>query len=124
MDVEAQPWGGVVDALEANDFVLAEQLVRSHVAALLRRMPKPRAAVLGCTHYPILKDVFQDALGPEVTVYSQGTIVAESLGDYLVRHPDMVGADGPCRYLTTGDPEAVSRAASHFVGKPVEFETA
>ena len=122
VDVEAQPCGGVVDALEQNDFELASELVKSHVSALLRRMPNPRAAVLGCTHYPILKEVFQEALGPDVDVYSQGMIVAESLADYLQRHPAMVGEDRPGRLLTTGDPESVSRAASRFVGKPVIFE--
>ena len=66
VDVEAQPCGGVVDAIEAGDEMLAEALVRSHVAALLRRMPKPEAAVLGCTHYPLLEDIFQQALGPDV----------------------------------------------------------
>lgn len=124
VDVEAQPCGGVVDALEEGDLVLAEELVRSHVAALKRRMPMPGAAILGCTHYPIMRDVFQDALGPDVEVFAQGTIVASSLQDYLQRHPEMVGADRPGRYLTTGDPEAVTRAASHFVGKHVVFEAA
>ncbi len=124
VDVEAQPCGGVVDALEDGDLVLAEELVRSHVAALQRRMPNPGAAILGCTHYPIMREVFQDALGHDVQVFAQGTIVAKSLKDYLERHPDMRGSDGPRRYLTTGDPVAVTHAASHFVGKNVVFEQA
>lgn len=124
VDVEAQPCGGVVDALEDGDLVLAEELVRSHVAALTRRMPNPGAAILGCTHYPIMRDVFQDALGPGVQVFAQGTIVASSLKDYLHRHPEMLGEDRPSRFLTTGDPVAVTRAASHFVGKNVVFESA
>jgi glutamate racemase len=39
--------------------------------------------VLGCTHYPLMEDVFQDALGPGVKVFSQANLVAESLADYL-----------------------------------------
>ena len=64
VDVEAQPCGGVVDAIEEGDMILAEALVRSHVEALQRRMPKPQAAILGCTHYPLVQEVFQAALGP------------------------------------------------------------
>ena len=43
VDVEAQSCGGVVDAIEEGDNILAEALVRSHVSALLRKMPKPQA---------------------------------------------------------------------------------
>ncbi|MCP5088500.1 MAG: glutamate racemase [Rhodobacteraceae bacterium] len=124
VDVEAQPCGGLVDALEMNDLELAEAMVHSHVAALLRRMPKPQAAVLGCTHYPILEHVFQEALGPDVTVYSQGNLVAASLEDYLRRHPDLIGADGATRCMTTGDPKSVSVAATRFLGKHMVFEAA
>lgn len=120
VDVEAQPCGGLVDAMEANDLELAEALVQSHVSALLRRMPNPQAAVLGCTHYPILKHCFQNALGPNVEVYSQGTIVAESLADYLTRHPEFA-ENGGLRFLTTGDAGKVTTAATRFLGKQMEF---
>jgi glutamate racemase len=124
VDVEAQPCAGLVDALEDNDLELAEAMVRSHVGALLRRMPNPQAAVLGCTHYPILEDIFQTALGPDVNVFSQANLVAASLEDYLQRHPDMVGPDGVGRLLTTGDPQAVSDAATRFLSKSLHFEAA
>jgi glutamate racemase len=71
--------------------ILADALVRSHVEALLRRMPKPEAAILGCTHYPLVEDVFREALGPDVAVYSQPDLVAEALADYLDRRPEMAG---------------------------------
>lgn len=124
VDVEAQPCAGLVDALEDNDLELAEAMVRSHVMALLRRMPNPQSAVLGCTHYPILEHIFQAALGPGVKVFSQANLVAASLQDYLKRHPDMVGTDRPGRLLTTGDPQAVSDAATRFLSKPLHFEAA
>lgn len=124
VDIEAQPCGGLVDALEDNDQELAEALVESHVAALKRRMPHPQAAVLGCTHYPIMKDAFQKALGKDVRVFSQGKIVADSLVDYLMRHPKMTGRGDASCFLTTGDPEAVSRAATRFLGHKITFQAA
>lgn len=124
VDVEAQPCGGLVDAIEAGDAILAEALARSHVDALKRRMPHPEAAVLGCTHYPLLAEVFQEALGPEVRVFSQADIVAESLADYLGRHPEMRGRGTETRFLTTGDPELVSRMAAQFLRRMIRFDAA
>jgi glutamate racemase len=125
VDVEAQACGGVVDAIEDGDMMLSEALVRSHVDALRRKMPHPQAAILGCTHYPLMQDAFQEALGPEVKVFSQADIVAESLADYLVRRPEMRGSsDVPDRMLTTGDPKRVSARATQFLRVPLTFESA
>ncbi len=108
VDVEAQACGGVVDAIEDGDMILAEALVRSHVDALMRKMPEPDAAILGCTHYPIMEKEFQSALGPDVKVFSQANLVAASLEDYL----------------TTGNPSKVSDRATQFLRRSVEFVAA
>lgn len=123
VDVEAQACGGVVDAIEDGDMELAEALVRSHVDALKRKMPAPEAAILGCTHYPLLETTFRDALGPDVAVYSQAGLVAESLADYLQRHPDKLG-QGEAGFLTTGDPKKVSDRATQFLRRKITFTAA
>ncbi len=124
VDVEAQACGGVVDAIEEGDMILAEALVRSHVDALRRKMPNPDAAVLGCTHYPLMESVFQDALGPRVRVFSQANLVAESLADYLHRHPGMIGPGTDSMFLTTGKPRQVSDRATQFLRRRIEFQAA
>ncbi|WP_299404227.1 glutamate racemase [uncultured Roseobacter sp.] len=123
VDVEAQACGGVVDAIEDGDMILAEALVRSHVDALKRKMPDPDAAILGCTHYPLMQQEFQDALGRDVRVFSQASLVAESLADYLLRHPDMLGT-GTSDFLTTGDPRRVSDRATQFLRRQITFQSA
>jgi len=124
VDVEAQACGGLVDAIEEGDMILAEALVRSHVDALKRKMPAPQAAILGCTHYPLMQDTFQEALGEDVAVYSQANLVAESLADYLQRHPGMTGTGTTSRFLTTGDPRKVSGHATRFLRREISFEAA
>ena len=124
VDVETQACGGVVDAIEEGDMILAEALVRSHVEALKRKLPQPDAAVLGCTHYPLMAEAFQAALGADVRVFSQADLVAESLADYLGRHPEMAGADLPPRFLTTGDAKRVSDRATQFLRRKIAFEPA
>ena len=123
VDVEAQACGGVVDAIEENDLILAEALVNSHVDAMKRKMPQPDAAILGCTHYPLMQKAFQEALGDEVKVYSQANLVAESLADYLTRHPEMTGSGESC-FLTSGDPKRVSNSATQFLRREIQFKAA
>lgn len=124
VDVEAQPCGGLVDALEDGDEILAGALVRSHVEALTRRMPKPEAAVLGCTHYPLLETEFQEALGDGVKVFSQAGLVAESLADYLQRHPEMSGSGEESVFLTSGNAARVSDKATQFLRRNIRFSAA
>ena len=67
----------------------------------------PDAAVLGCTHYPLVRHVFGRFLPKETKVLSQPDLVGDSLGDYLRRRPDFSDAGQgkrTVRYLTTGDP--------------------
>ncbi|NAZ36045.1 glutamate racemase [Rubellimicrobium sp. CFH 75288] len=124
VDVESQACGGLVDAIEEGDMILAETLVRAHVDALRRKMPAPDAAVLGCTHYPLVEGAFREALGPSVRVLSQPSLVAESLADYLRRRPEMVGGGEGVRFLTTGRPARVSDRATQFLRRPIAFEAA
>lgn len=60
-------------------------------AAMSKSGSDARAAILGCTHYPLMEKVFAEALGQGVKVYSQANLVAESLGDYLTRRPQFRG---------------------------------
>ncbi len=124
VDVESQACGGVVDAIEEGDMILAETLVRAHVEALRRKMPEPDAAVLGCTHYPLVEHAFREALGPGVRVLSQPGLVAESLADYLRRRPQMAGPGTGTRFLTTGKPARVSDRAMQFLQRRIAFEAA
>lgn len=124
VEVESRACDGVVDAIERGDLALAGALVRAHVEALLRRMPRPEAAVLGCTHYPLVEAAFREALGPEVRIYSQPEIVAESLADYLARRPEFRGPDTRSRLLTTGDPAEVGARATRLLGRTLRFEAA
>jgi glutamate racemase len=119
--VAAQACTGLVEAIETGAWAAAEAMVQAHVAALLERMPEPQAAVLGCTHYPLVEDSFRRALPPATVLVSQPALVAESLARYLARHPDFAGGGGEVSYLTSGDPERVGLQAARFLGRPAPF---
>lgn len=122
--VVPQACEGLVEAIEAGDFDQARATAERHVAALLARLPRPQSAVLGCTHYPLVEDAFRAALPLGTTLVSQPTLVADSLVDYLRRHPRFAGGSGRTCYVTTGAPEAVEARAAAFMGAPLAFEAA
>jgi len=81
--------------------------------------------VLGCTHYTLIKDLIRQELPDNIKMIDQSEIVAEKLKYYLNRHPDLekrIKKDSGRRYLTTGDPETVTRIGSKFYGSNIEFE--
>jgi glutamate racemase len=116
----------LVPAIEegAPDEVL-DALVRHGVAALLAQTggALPHRAILGCTHYPLVEHLFRRHLPTFTRLISQPEVVADSLEDYLQRHPHyiggaagsaVVGSASPPLLLTTGDPSRISAAARIF----------
>lgn len=106
-----------------------EQIVAQAVAALEVQTggEPPHRAILGCTHYPLVEHLFRRHLPRFTRLLSQPEVVADSLEDYLARHP-RYASHGPqaerLRFLTTGDPRAVSRIARVFWPDAPAFESA
>ena len=72
------------------------------------------AVVLGCTHYELIQDLIAEHLPDGVKLFGQSAILAQSLKNYLERHPELesrITREASVRYLTTGDPAKLSRAA-------------
>lgn len=87
----------------------------SNLMALTGGMP-PHRAILGCTHYALIEHIFRRRLPSSTRLLSQPEIVADSLEDYLARHPEY---DNQCSgrvltLLTTGDPERTNQQARIF----------
>lgn len=123
VEVVGEACVGLVSAIEEGDAQGAEALVKAHVNSLLERLPEPQAAVLGCTHYPLVEAYFKAALPKSTRLLSQPDIVADSLADYLKRHPRFV-ENGGVRYLTSGDPRETSRRVELFLGHSLPFSAA
>jgi glutamate racemase len=86
---------------------------------------RPDAVMLGCTHYPLVADLFAEALPEGLEILSQPQLVARGMGDYLGRHPeiDMLDPEPRLQFLTTGDTANASSFATTFFGKPATFQT-
>jgi glutamate racemase len=101
-------------------------VIEEHVTALRRRIGRhPDRAVLGCTHYEIVADIFRAALPAGTPLIHQPGATADSVERYLVRHPEYdPGTSGLRRFLTTGAPGPQNGRVSTFWGGPLSFEAA
>lgn len=101
----------------------ADYFVKKDIDALLSMSPDIDTVILGCTHYPLLLNKISKYMPRDIHVIAQGTIVAESLKDYLRRHPEMerkCSRGGTCAYCTTEEVEKFSSMASVFVNEEVQ----
>lgn len=100
--------------------------VSAHVAGLARRIGRPPdRAILGCTHYEIIADLFRAALPTGVPLIHQPAATAEAVELYLAKHPQYAaGTGGARRFLTTGRAGAQNGLAERFWGEPLVFEAA
>ena len=118
---------GLVDMIEQNAPRRGLQdAIEGHVAELMKALAgRPLDAVmLGCTHYPLVADLFAAALPRGIDILSQPDLVARSLGAYLERRPEF---DTPAkrpevRFLTSGDAAQASRFASVYFGREAQFQ--
>ena len=110
-------WVPLVENREA-DGDGADYFVQKDIDALLAMNHDIDTVILGCTHYPLLMPKIRKYMPDGVTVVEQGSIIADSLADYLQRHPEMevrCTKGGSCRYLTTENADKFSSMASYFL---------
>jgi glutamate racemase len=104
--VITQPCPGLVECVEAGE------LEGPRVAELVERYVRPLTRsgadviVLGCTHYPFLRDLVQSAAGPKVTLLDTGEAVARQARRLLERdgllHPP-AGGRGRLEWRTSAE---------------------
>ena len=113
-----------VPLVENNEFDSdgADYFVRQHIDRLLGADRLIDTVVLGCTHYPLLIKKISSHLSPGISVISQGAIVAQSLADYLIRHPEVAERCSMQKrrdFYSSETAEVFERSAMLFYGRPV-----
>ena len=130
-------WVPLIEAGEHKDEG-ADYFVEKYLREILAKDPQIDTLVLGCTHYPLLKEKIErfadriqtanaDRTQTElpIQIIAQGDLVAKSLADYLKRHGEyreQLSQSGTCTYLTTENAERFAQTASQFIGSPVRAE--
>ena len=116
-----------VSLVESNEYNASgsDYFVKKHINNLLEKDRDIDAILLACTHYPLLIDKILQHVPENVSVISQGKIVAESLQRYLERHPEIAikcSKNSERAFFTTGEPEDFNNHASIFFGESVKAE--
>jgi glutamate racemase len=99
------------------------ELVNRYAAELSNKLDAPpECIILGCTHYPLVADLFAAALPPGVRMIHQPDATARALKTYLERHPQYDGSHGGVRrFLSTGFSSEALPLIEKFWGDKVPF---
>ena len=99
------------------------ELVDRYVGEMLTRLGRaPECAILGCTHYPLIADLFNAALPAGVRMIHQPEATAHALKRYLDRHPEYDGSRaGVRKFLSTGFSAEALALVEKFWGASVPF---
>ena len=117
-------WVPLVENNEANDEG-ADYFVQKYLNELLAQDNRIDTIILGCTHYPLLLNKIKQYAPEHINIVTQGELVAESLKDYLHRHPEMddkCTRGRSCIYYTTESEEKFSESASIFLNESVSVK--
>lgn len=101
----------------------ADFFIKKNIHNILEKGKDIDVILLACTHYPLLKGKIEEYLPVGVKLLSQGTIVADSLKDYLTRHPEIeakCSKNGNREFYTTDSTSDFDDHASIFYGAAVE----
>jgi glutamate racemase len=100
----------------------ADFFIEKYVNELLDKDPEIDTILLGCTHYPLIADKIKTHLPPGIRIIEQGSIVAESLKDYLSRHEQLdeqISKNSSFKFYTTDDVLSFNVNGSKFFGKEI-----
>lgn len=101
----------------------ADYFVKNNLEELFEKGESIDVVLLGCTHYPLLKEKIEEYLPVGVKLISQGEIVASSLADYLARHPEIetrCARNGKRSFYTTDSTGDFDSHGLLFYGEPVQ----
>jgi glutamate racemase len=123
VEIVTQACPGLVEQVEAGE------LDNAATRALVRRYTKPLIArgadalVLGCTHFPFLKPVIEELVGPDVRLIDTGEAVARQVARRLPAAASRAEAAAPIeRFWSTGDLVAARRIVSQLWGRSVAVD--
>ena len=117
----AVPCPKLVPLIEAGDTFSEEVVAAVRECAAPLKEDGCDTVILGCTHYPLLRPVFQRAFGRDVTLVFSADETAREVAETLARKgfENETGRDGRYRFLTTGDPQVFRTLGERFLQLPL-----
>jgi glutamate racemase len=114
-----------VPLVESNEYNTegADFFIKKDIDNLINQSKEIDTILLACTHYPLLFDKIRRLTPLNINIISQGEIIAESLKDYLCRHPEIdkkCGKNSNVDLYTTDSAEDFDRHSTVFYGKSLK----
>jgi len=109
-------WVALIESNEYNNDG-ADYFIKKNVDELLYQSEDIDTILLACTHYPLIIKKIKKFVPEKIKIISQGEIIADSLKNYLVRHPEIeknCGKNGQVKLFTTDSASDFDRHSSVF----------
>jgi glutamate racemase len=101
---------------------IAEAVAHRYLDPLLATVPKPKSLLLGCTHYPALKDIIAHVAGPDIAIVDSAETTAAAV-ETLLREENLAAptrTPQPPSFLVTDAPDRFARVGEAFLGEPID----
>ena len=115
----------LVPLIEDNGLAWADDILRHYLSVFLP--DRIDTLILGCTHYPFIKDRIAEIVGPDIRLLSQDEIVPDKLADYLNRHPeysDVIDKNGRDEFYISDVTDNFMDSAVRIYGRDVKIQKA
>ena len=111
----------LVPLIESEDPFAPETVEAVGAYAAPLKQAAVDTVILGCTHYPLIRPIFQRVFGRGVTLVFSAEETAREAAETLARKriENGDGRAGAYRFLTTGDPELFRRMGARFLQLPI-----
>ncbi|PWU68254.1 glutamate racemase [Gracilibacillus dipsosauri] len=101
---------------------LAYEIVHKSLLPL-KKHKEMDTLILGCTHYPMIRELIQEVMGPRVIVISSGEETAREVSTILGYNSKLYTGDRKPKhsFYTTGDPEIFKKIASKWLKQNIDI---
>jgi glutamate racemase len=99
---------------------IARLAAERYLKPLLATLPRPKGLVLGCTHFPVLKDVIAQVAGADVAIIDSAQTAADAVAEILAEKRLLAPGPGCSRFLCTDAPGRFAHLGETFLGEPID----
>ncbi len=99
---------------------IARLVAERYLKPLLATLPRPKGLVLGCTHFPVLKDVIAEVAGSDVAIIDSAETTAAAVEKILTEKKLLAAGPGSSRFLCTDAPGRFAHLGEIFLGEPID----
>jgi glutamate racemase len=99
---------------------IARLVAERYLTPLLATLPRPKGLVLGCTHFPVLKETIAAVAGPDIAIIDSAQTTAQAVEAILQERKLLAAGPGSCRFLCTDAPGRFAHLGQVFLGEAID----